>query len=481
MRAFLAWLPVVCLSIAGCDANFNSIYRSSTFDGDEAKLVLIDAKQRSILSAEVPAEVKVTRASDVFGTIPDKNETEIVAIRRFCAEPSPDVFSVIAQSFSGGLNFGQAADPKTIEVALRAAFSSAESGSTIPRTQTINMLRELMFRTCERYLSGGYDKLELSVQAVRDQRLIVSILAIEQLTGTVTPPTVVVGAGGAAGAGGSGEAIVALEKARKAKMDAEAMVVKARSDYEKVNKIVEGVRVCENLPPEPPSPVEPHRASCIEASQNKSKAEERLREAEQVLQASINLANTAGASAATTVTYQIGDGVESGGGNVQAVVSAVKEIVNSNIDDDSEVLMFCLRALRENSLSGSINNEEIEELRSTCTDFMKQKIAAAEQEAIARAAESKANALNFEIEVEQSRKNFEERKNEYFRKFWEKYNDNNIFNDPNKREEFADDLREKLVESEKYKASCFVNSGNEEAVKACFLKLLPADQRALIR
>ncbi|PWR23024.1 hypothetical protein [Zavarzinia compransoris] len=186
MRAFLAWLPVVCLSmacpgLAGCDANFNSIYRSNTLDGDGAEIVLIDAKQRSILTATVPTEVKVTRARDVFGAIPGQTETQTVAIQRFCAEPSPDVFSVLAQSYSGALGFGQATDPKTLEVALRAAFSRAENGSTISRTQTINMLRELMYRTCERYMGGGYDELELSIQAVRDQRLIVSILAIEQL------------------------------------------------------------------------------------------------------------------------------------------------------------------------------------------------------------------------------------------------------------------------------------------------------------
>ena len=198
---------------AACTANHHAVFRQTTLGGSDDRIITVDAKQRSIL---------------VAGGGSDSD-------RRFCAEPSPDVFSVVAQALSAGGSFGQGADPASVEAALNAAFSSSEQGSSIPRTQTINMLRELMYRTCERYLSGGYDALELSVQAIRDQRLMVSILAIEQLTGAVTPRPVLIGASGNASAGASSEAIVRLDEARKARDRAAATYTSASTAYDEVN------------------------------------------------------------------------------------------------------------------------------------------------------------------------------------------------------------------------------------------------------
>lgn len=174
--------------LSACSANHNSIYRNEKIP-DEDSVISIDAKQRIIISNK-------------------KNK-----IRQFCSEPSPDVFTVVAQALSAGGSFGKSAEPASIEAVLNLAFSSAEQGSTIPRTQTINMLRELMFRTCERYLNGAYNGFEMSVQAVRDQRLMVSILAIEQITGAVIPKPIVISASGASSAKCGDEAIVRLDDA----------------------------------------------------------------------------------------------------------------------------------------------------------------------------------------------------------------------------------------------------------------------------
>lgn len=121
--------------------------------------------------------------------------------RRFCAEASPDVFTVLGASASGGGSFGIENSRKSVSATLQAAFSSAETGATIARTQTVTMLREMMFRTCERYLSGAISRDELPIVAVRDQRVMVSILAIEQLTGSITPRAVSITAGGSASTG----------------------------------------------------------------------------------------------------------------------------------------------------------------------------------------------------------------------------------------------------------------------------------------
>lgn len=134
--------------LAGCSANHKSIYRHESV-ASGSSITLTDAKQRTILS-----NVRVGG-----GTSADEAQ-----VRRFCAEPSPDVF---AQSLSAGGTFGQQADPKAIELALNAAFALSEQGSTIARTQTITMLRELMYGTCERHLNGSIASLELPPQAIR--------------------------------------------------------------------------------------------------------------------------------------------------------------------------------------------------------------------------------------------------------------------------------------------------------------------------
>ena len=78
-------------------------------------------------------------------------------------------------------------------VLLAAAI--AQSGATIERTQTVNLLRESLYRTCERYLSGAISKPTLIVQAARDQRAMVTVLAIEQLTRAIRPAATIISAG----------------------------------------------------------------------------------------------------------------------------------------------------------------------------------------------------------------------------------------------------------------------------------------------
>jgi hypothetical protein len=160
---------VFILATTGC-ANLNSIHQESEFSKDNGGAVFIDAKQRSVISNPVP--------------VTGKNAIEYQL--RICSEAAPDVFSAFATSAAAKA----AVNPVEKTVQGMFGLTSAESAATISRTQTINMLREAMFRTCERYLNGAIDKDELVVQAARDQRVMVSILAIEQLTGVYTPAIV---------------------------------------------------------------------------------------------------------------------------------------------------------------------------------------------------------------------------------------------------------------------------------------------------
>lgn len=142
------------LLTSGC-ARLNSIYRD--FDISEGKGALIDIKQRAIV-------VSNKEASD-GSTIP------IV-----CAEPSPDALSVLASSLSGSV--------KVKEINVEISNKSQESGSFVGfRTQTIQLLRDFLYRDCEAYMNGVIDKYQYDLLMRRNQKYMVALLGVEQLTG----------------------------------------------------------------------------------------------------------------------------------------------------------------------------------------------------------------------------------------------------------------------------------------------------------
>ncbi|HMP47027.1 MAG TPA: hypothetical protein PKD99_18170, partial [Sphingopyxis sp.] len=147
--------------LGGCTANQKAIHKIDRVTGKDATVISVDAKQRAIIAGPLLEKTTVTT---VDGS-PSQTTKITTQQRRFCSEPSPDVYTVVAQALSVGGTFGQAADPKSIEAALNATFADAETGTNIARTQSLNLLREVMFRTCERYLNGAIGELEMSVQA----------------------------------------------------------------------------------------------------------------------------------------------------------------------------------------------------------------------------------------------------------------------------------------------------------------------------
>ena len=148
------------LTLSSC-ANLNSIHRST--DINNTKIDFIDAKQRAVLRVGLGKR--------------GKPETII------CTEPSPDVFSVLSSNFDANASKGD----------IQAGFSAAiaEGASTIGiRTASIQLLRDAMYRTCEAYAAGALEATEYARLTKRYQKSMVTLLAIEQLTNTVYPPTV---------------------------------------------------------------------------------------------------------------------------------------------------------------------------------------------------------------------------------------------------------------------------------------------------
>lgn len=167
MKYTLGLSAALCSAIwlSGC-ANLQSIHRINTINPN-GQTEVVGAKQRLIIS--------VPNFHEKGESIGDGDPAF-----RICAEAAPDVFSISALGFSGEASQGISG-----QFGAALGLSSAETGATIERTQTINLMRESMYRTCERYMNGGITKDTLVTQAARDQRAMIAFLAIEQLTGIV--------------------------------------------------------------------------------------------------------------------------------------------------------------------------------------------------------------------------------------------------------------------------------------------------------
>jgi len=164
--------------LPGC-ANFNSVTKKKTLS-DSIETVFIDAKQR------------------VVYTNNREDDSGAYTLPVFCAEPSPDALSVLAAS--GGVDV-------TTKSGLNAAAQGAlsEAGGSIGlRTQSIQLMRDAMYRICEGYANSALDEANFETLHRRFQQSMVTILAVEQLTGAVRPPALIL----AAGAGTDSESIL---------------------------------------------------------------------------------------------------------------------------------------------------------------------------------------------------------------------------------------------------------------------------------
>lgn len=204
MRA-LAFLVLVFL-IPGC-ANVNSIWRNRTVINDAtyiSKIVSVDAKQRVIIST--------------------RNNGGIMT----CAEFAPDIFTVHSSGFSVDGDYGASTPNKNISLGIAQAMS--EAGANIRRTQTVNLLAMSLYRTCERYLNGVIDKSEFISQARRDHQLMISTLAIEQITAFLQPPAPIVLLTGQTASKGE-SAVEILAEAKKSLTTANEGLTKAQDKY----------------------------------------------------------------------------------------------------------------------------------------------------------------------------------------------------------------------------------------------------------
>jgi hypothetical protein len=337
---------VLALS-AGC-AEQASIYHLRSIAPGEASALTVDADQRSTY---------FTRSSSGI---------------RLCAEAAPDAFSAFSASASGDLGLEGIGGP-TVNARARAAMAIAESAGTIERTQTINLLRESMYRTCERYLSGAIDETSFIVQAARDQRSMVAVLAIEQLTRAARRPSTVLAppATGASVLNGeqAAELLVQLNTERKA---ADSAVATALADYQA--KTATGK--CDTVTTAPAAtattaPTLTDWTACVAAKgildQRRTEAQAAARRFDNALQASGAMSvNTSATTGAGTSTAGADSGTPLTGAELTALSDAVVRIANAPAIN--EAMMFCIASL---SPGTAVRTTADPSVRTLCLDVLR--------------------------------------------------------------------------------------------------------------
>ncbi|WP_374089484.1 hypothetical protein [Methylomicrobium lacus] len=156
------------LLFSGCNANYHSIFR--TTKGDGYKIAFTDAKQSATI-------IKMGKDG----------------VMRACAAKSPDVFQALSTAFSGNLSAEETAG---IAAKMAGAGSSAESAASFRlHTQLTDTQNELLYQLCVNSLNNTITGDQLATELHRYQNTMVTMLAIEQLTGYARPALVTLGGG----------------------------------------------------------------------------------------------------------------------------------------------------------------------------------------------------------------------------------------------------------------------------------------------
>ena len=155
-------LTAALISLTGCTTAQNSIFRS--FDLDDGRSIATDASQRIVINTK---------------THPTSRPGRVNPERIVCAEPSPDVASIVANTFGIGLNVlgkGNAA---------LAGGQGTALAQLAERTITVQLLRDQMYRACEAYANGAISGTEYSLLMSRNNDAMVTLMLGETASRTV--------------------------------------------------------------------------------------------------------------------------------------------------------------------------------------------------------------------------------------------------------------------------------------------------------
>lgn len=217
---------LLAIALTACDANFHSIHREDNFTTglDSAlsgEVILTDGKQRSIVATPAPTK---------------DNEDELLVV---CKERYPDLFSALASSGSGSVDYQKIA-------AAIALGTSGSTGFAGLRTQLRETQASFLEFVCTAYAAGALTKDEVARHLRLYQNTLTAQLAIEQLTGYAQPTLAAVGQ---SSAGSTGKDVVAitesLKQARAQLVEAETTQTTEQAEYD---TIMAGVKQAQGNP-----------------------------------------------------------------------------------------------------------------------------------------------------------------------------------------------------------------------------------------
>lgn len=213
----MAFMVGACLSLNGCAYLTNYTQPINLRDGS----VSIDVKQRVVFS----------QGRTEF----DKSGQRVRTNTVVCAEPSPDALTVLGAS--GGLSVNGGAGKVG-----NASLAFAESGASIGlRTQSIQLLRDAMYRLCEGYAAGAVSDSDFAAMQRRYQSTMMGLIAIEQLTGPIVAAQAMLTSSAASQTGASAGNNAVDSAQTKFDLATEASF-RAQTEYETSQTALEGTR-----------------------------------------------------------------------------------------------------------------------------------------------------------------------------------------------------------------------------------------------
>ena len=148
------------LLLSGClhDGELDMVENFSLQDGSSVSL---RADRRAILTTKL---------------IDDNGNARYI----FCAEPSPDVFSAVLSAFTASLKFDSLTRGGS---GIQRSKLSSEIPTDVlkSRNQTIQLMRDGLYRTCEAYAAGVLDRHAYSSMVGQYQSMITVLFAINVL------------------------------------------------------------------------------------------------------------------------------------------------------------------------------------------------------------------------------------------------------------------------------------------------------------
>jgi hypothetical protein len=319
-------------ALSGCGTSYSLKEFAPTTSGP--KSAFIDIKQRAVLSS-----------------MRDDNKQLVM-----CAEPSPDAMSSFVTELALDARYKEA-------VAATLALSQQEAASFVGlRTQTIQLLRDGMYRLCEGYMSGALTAADYSWLSRRYQRNMVALLTIEQLTRVAQVPAIAHASQGLASASRSATAIqgdlAELNRTRtkleeeKTKLEADLTTAQALADTdnEKKGKVEAATKL-----------IKEKQAAIAEVDELKAALLEGLKTAKGLL-----------ASGSTTVQVLSAGVVDGQASRNNEIAKAISSLTEKVLDQD-DLPTLCFQLIT-GARSGAKADEALTRLMASCSGLVEKKV-----------------------------------------------------------------------------------------------------------